>query len=61
MPTQVAINGFDRTGRAMFRAAHEQGEGSSLTIEHAHAWMLRAAAYRRHIENRIRAGNTALP
>ena len=25
MPTQVAINGFGRTGRAMFRSAHEQG------------------------------------
>ena len=25
MPTQVAINGFGRTGRATFRAAYEQG------------------------------------
>ena len=25
MPVRVAINGFGRTGRAMFRAAHEQG------------------------------------
>src|SRR4051794_38866928 len=25
MPTGVAINGFGRTGRAMFRAAYEQG------------------------------------
>ena len=25
MPTRVAINGFGRTGRAMFRAAREQG------------------------------------
>jgi glyceraldehyde 3-phosphate dehydrogenase len=25
MPTRVAINGFGRTGRATFRAAHEQG------------------------------------
>src|SRR3954471_17270298 len=24
MPTRVAINGFGRTGRAMFRAAYEQ-------------------------------------
>ena len=25
MPTRIGINGFGRTGRAMFRAAHEQG------------------------------------
>jgi glyceraldehyde 3-phosphate dehydrogenase len=25
MHTQLGINGFGRTGRAMFRAAHEQG------------------------------------
>ena len=24
MPARVAINGFGRTGRAMFRAAHQQ-------------------------------------
>ena len=35
--------------------------GLVLDDQHAHAPMLRAGAYRRHIENRIRAGNTALP
>jgi hypothetical protein len=35
--------------------------GLVLNEQHAHARMLRAGAYRRHIENRIRAGNTTLP
>jgi hypothetical protein len=35
--------------------------GLVLDEHHAHAPMLRAGAYRRRIENRIRAGNTALP
>jgi hypothetical protein len=25
MSTRIGINGFDRTGRAVFRSAHEQG------------------------------------
>ena len=35
--------------------------GLVLDDQYPHAPMLRAGAYRRHIENRIRAGNTALP
>ncbi len=35
--------------------------GLVLDEQHAHAPMLAAGAYRRRIENRIRAGNTALP
>ena len=35
--------------------------GLVLDDQHTHASMLRAGAYRRHIENRIRAGNTTLP
>ena len=36
-------------------------QGLVLDDQHTHAPMLRADAYRRRIENRIRAGNTALP
>lgn len=32
-----------------------------LDDQHAHGSMLRVGTYRRRIENRIRAGNTALP
>ena len=35
--------------------------GLVLDEQHAHPPMLRAWAYRRRIENRIRAGNTTLP
>src|SRR5207248_10947482 len=35
-------------------------EGLVLDDQHAHPSMLRGAAYRRHIENRVRADNTAL-
>ena len=36
-------------------------EGLVLDDQHTHPPMLRAGAYRRRIENRIRAGNTTLP
>ena len=36
-------------------------EGLVLDDQHTHASILRAGTYRRHIENSIRAGNTALP
>src|SRR5262249_37460756 len=35
--------------------------GLVLDDQHTHVLMLRAGAYRWHIENRIRAGNTTLP
>src|SRR5687767_5429811 len=34
--------------------------GLVLDDQHTHPWMLRAGAFRPHIKNRIRAGNTTL-
>ena len=59
----VAVAGDVRRDRFQAQAVADgfRHVGLVLDDQHAHAPMLRAGAYRRHIENRIRAGNTALP
>ena len=59
----VAVAGDVRRDRLQAQAVADgfRHVGLVLDDQHAHAPMLRAGAYRRHIENPIRAGNTALP
>jgi hypothetical protein len=59
----VAVTGDVRRDRFQAEAIADgvRHVGLVLDDQHAHASMLRAGAYRRDIENQIRAGNATLP
>ena len=59
----VAVTGDVRRDRLQAQAIADGlcQKGFVLNEQHTHAPMLGAGAYRRHIENPIRAGNPTLP